>query len=164
MKLISKLVRCSNWFLMMTAAAIVSSLPTGSSAQDSHIQSFERGYALWKCASLADISRENSEASDLLFDDGYDAILKFFDAWAIGDLTDSDLDTVPNSVKVGMVRGQTIEFVMGFAWAATFNRVMTDIWAKLDADSTLPVEEFLVLQRQEAYRQFKEKNCVLLAK
>ena len=147
----------------ITLIASLVSVGTGLSAQSELSLKFDRGYSMWKCAALVQWAKSEPKMQYDLFLQGFDDLEEFATAWFDEKLTVEYLEVVPNTVKRGLPHSISPEFLMGFIWSSATNRSYLGISEQLDQPKTTEIEEAWALQRQEAAKQFKEKNCAFLA-
>ncbi|MES0871263.1 hypothetical protein [Pseudovibrio sp. SCP19] len=131
---------------------------TFARAED-YVRTARIGYALWECAALGSITKEDSKQREVFFEKGHQELTKLFSGLLEGKVAEEDWDQMPIGLRLGLSGGPSLEFRLGVLWAGIIENMY---------ESTLPKQESLswddkkMLQKSAARKKFKTKNCELL--
>ncbi|MGG9998652.1 hypothetical protein ACQU0X_01005 [Pseudovibrio ascidiaceicola] len=131
---------------------------TFARAED-YVRTARIGYALWECAALGSITKEDNKQREVFFEKGHQELTKLFSGLLEGKVAEEDWDQMPIGLRLGLSGGPSLEFRLGVLWAGITENMY---------ESTLPKQESLswddkkMLQKSAAQKKLQTKNCELL--
>ncbi|WP_108819352.1 hypothetical protein [Pseudovibrio sp. Alg231-02] len=124
-----------------------------------YVRTARVGYALWECAALGSITKEDSKQREVFFEKGHQELTKLFSGLLEGKVAEEDWNQMPIGLTLGLSGGPSLEFRLGVLWAGIIENVY---------ESTLPEQKSLswddkkMLQKNAAQKKIQMKNCGLL--